>query len=103
MDRILEIDLAFITCGSTGKLQTTYTVRQFKGVVIRWKKMLTPNKPMQLTWEQFLTHFKHKLCSAKDMLELADQILTLKKGSLTVDKYTNAFTKKNRVCFGCGV
>lgn len=47
-----------------------------------------------MTWEEFLTHFKNKFSSTEDMFELENQLLTLKKGSMTVDEYTNAFTDK---------
>lgn len=57
-------------------------------------KHLSPNKPLQLTWEEFLTHFKHKFCSTKNLLELENQLLTLKKGSMFLNDYTNAFTDK---------
>ena len=88
----------FITCGCTGKLQTTFTLMQFKGIVFHWwntlGKIVSPNKPLQLTWEKILTHFKRKFCSAEKMLELEKQFLALMKGSMSVDEYTNAFTDK---------
>lgn len=57
-------------------------------------KMLSPKKPLQLTWEEFLTHIKKKLCSAKRMLELENQFLALKKGIMSVDEYTTTVTDK---------
>lgn len=74
MDQISEMELAFVTCGYTGKIQTTYIVRQFQGATILWwnklGKTLIPNKSLQLTWEEFLTQFKRRFYSAENMLEL---------------------------------
>ena len=38
--------------------------------------------------------FKRKYCSTQNLLELETQFLTLKKGSMTIDEYTNNFTDK---------
>ena len=38
--------------------------------------------------------FKRKFCSAQNMLELENKFLTLTKGSMSVDEYTNNFTDK---------
>ncbi|XP_023754540.1 uncharacterized protein LOC111902976 [Lactuca sativa] len=90
--------MAFVTCGCTGKIQNAYVVRQFKVASIRWwntlGKTLIPNKTLQLRWEECLTHFKRTFSSAEDMLDLENQLLTLKKGSMIVDEYTDAFTDK---------
>ncbi|KAL7603493.1 hypothetical protein Lser_V15G16676 [Lactuca serriola] len=98
MDWISEMELAFMTCGCRGKLQTTFAVRQFRGSVVRWwntlGKTLSPNEPLQLTWAEFLVQFKRKYCSAQNLLELENQFLTLKKGSMSIDEYTNNFTEK---------
>ena len=98
MDWISEMELAFMTCGCRGKLQTTYAVRQFRGGAVRWwntlGKILSPNEPLQLTWAEFLVQFKRKFCSAQNLLELENKFLILKKGSMSVDEYTNAFTDK---------
>lgn len=45
-------------------------------------------------WGEFLTHFKRKFCLDEDMFELENQLLTSKKGSITIEEYTNAFTDK---------
>jgi len=98
MDWILEMELAFMTCSCKGKQQTTFAVRQFRGGVVRWwntlGKTLSPNEPLQLTWAEFLVHFKRRYCSAQNLLELENQFLTLKKGSMSIDEYTNNFTEK---------
>lgn len=57
-------------------------------------KILIPNKVLQLMWVEFLTHFKRKFSLVEEMLELENQLLTLKKGSMAVDEYTNALTNK---------
>lgn len=57
-------------------------------------KIVSPNIPLQLTWDVLLTHFKRKLCSTESMLELKNQILDLNKGIMMLDEYTNAFTSK---------
>lgn len=100
------MELPFITYGCTSKFQTTYIVSQFKGASIPWwntlGKKLRPDKSLQLTWEELLTHFKSRLCSAKNILELENQLLTLKKGSMIIDSYTHDFTEKNRIFLVCG-
>ena len=87
-----------MTCDCQGMLQTTFAVRQFRGSAARWwstlGKTLSPNEPLQLTWAEFLVHFKRKYCSAQNVLELENQFLTLQKGSMLVDEYTNNFTNK---------
>ena len=79
MDWISEMESAFWTCGCTGKLQITDAMRQFKGTTMRWwntlGNILSPNKPLQLTWDAFLTHCKRKLCSAEKMLELEKKFM----------------------------
>lgn len=55
---------------------------------------MSPNKPLQLTWEELLTHFKRKFCPAENTLEIENQLLNLKNGSMTVHKYTNDFMDK---------
>ena len=68
MDWISEMELAFMTCGCRGKLQTIYAVRQFRGGAVRWwntlGKTLSPSEPLQLSWAEFLVQFKRKFCSA---------------------------------------
>lgn len=90
------MELAFVTYGWTGKLLTTYDMRQFKGEGLYWwntlGKMLIPNKPLQLTSKEILAHFKRKLCSTKDILDIQKKFLTLKKGRMAIDEYSNAFT-----------
>lgn len=67
-------DLASCVC--MGKLWTTYDVNQFKGATLRWwntlGKAISPNKPLQITWVEFLVHFKLKFCLAQSMLELKE-------------------------------
>ncbi|KAL7590803.1 hypothetical protein Lser_V15G34485 [Lactuca serriola] len=88
----------FMTCSCTGKLQITYTVRKFNGIAIHWwnalGKTISPNNPLQLTWEEFLTHLKRIFSSTENTLELENSLLTLKKGSMIVDEYTNTFIEK---------
>lgn len=71
-------------------------MRQFKGEGLYWwntlGKMLIPNKPLQLTSKEILAHFKRKLCSNKDILDIQKKFLTLKKGRMAIDEYSNAFT-----------
>lgn len=55
-------------------------------------KIISPNEPLQLTWVEFLVHFMRKYCAAQMILELENQFLNLKRGSLTVEEYTDAFT-----------
>lgn len=75
-------------CGCNGKLQTTYVVRQFRGGVVRWwntlEKTISPNKPLYLTWEEFLVHFKCKFDLAQNLLELENQLLTLNKDNIFI-------------------
>ncbi|XP_023758742.1 uncharacterized protein LOC111907174 [Lactuca sativa] len=96
MDWISEMESAFITCGCTGKLQTTYAMRQFKGIMLCWwntlRKTVSPNKPLQLTWDKFLIHFMRKFYLTEKMLDLENQFLALTKGNMLVDEYNNAFT-----------
>ena len=58
------------------------------------ENMISPNKTLQLTWEEFLVKFKRNFYSAQSILELGKKLLTLKKGSMSIDVYTNAFTDK---------
>mgnify|MGYP001545756043 CR=1 FL=1 len=92
------MELAFITYGCKGKLQTTYVVRQFRGGFVRWwntlGKMISPNEPLQLTWAEFLVHFTCNIRSSQNMVELEKQFLTLKKGNMSIDEYIVAFTEK---------
>lgn len=71
---------------------------QFKGTTLCWwnklGKTIIPNKLLQLTWNEFLILSKRKLCSAENMLELENQLLNLKKGSMTVEEYIKIFTNK---------
>ena len=80
------------------KVETTYAERQFKGSVVRWwntlGKIISPKDPLQLTWTEFLIRFKRKYYSAQNILELENQFLNLKKGSSTLEEYTNSFTDK---------
>ena len=98
MDWISKMQLAFMTCGCKGKLQTIFAVRQFRGGVVRWWNSLgntiSPNEPLQLTWAEFLVRFKRKFYSAQNLLELENQFLTLKKDNMSIDEYTNTFTDK---------
>ena len=95
---ISEMELAFIKYSCSDKLQTTYDVRQFKGSIVHWcntlDKSINPNDPVQLTWADFLVHFKQKYCSSQNILELQNYFLILKKGNITVDECTNPFTVK---------
>ena len=92
------MESAFITCGGMGKLQNAYVGKQFNGTKLCWWNMLgkivSPNKPLRLTWDKFLTHFNRKFCSAEKMLELENQFLALRNGSMSVDEYINAFIGK---------
>lgn len=54
--------------------------------------IISPNGPLQMTSEKFLVHFKRKFRSNQNMIELENKFLTLKKGNLSVDEYTNSFT-----------
>ena len=96
MDWIYEMELAFIACGCKGKFQTTCVVHRFRvGAVCWWNilgKIISHNEPLQLTWAEFLVHFKCKFCSAQNMLELENQFLPLKNDNMSIDEYTNAFT-----------
>ena len=56
--------------------------------------MLSPKKPLQLTWDKFVTHFKRKISSDENLMELENQFLTLMKSSMSIDEYTNTFTDK---------
>lgn len=47
-----------------------------------------------MTWVEFLVYFKRKYCLDQNILKLENQFLNLKKGSLTMEEYTNAFTDK---------
>lgn len=47
-----------------------------------------------MTWSEFLIHFKRKFYSAENMFESENQLLTLKKMSMTIEYYTNVFTDK---------
>ena len=51
-------------------------------------EILEVHKTLQRTWEEFLIHFKHKFCSTEEMLELGNQLLTWKEGSMMVDEFT---------------
>lgn len=90
--------LAFITYGCKGMFQTTYVMYHFRGGVVHWwntlGKTISPNEPLQLTWVEFLVYFKHKFWLAQNMLELETKFLTLKKGNMFVDEYTNSFKDK---------
>lgn len=98
MDWISKMELDYMKCGCIGKLQTTFAVYQFRGGVVRWwntlEKTLSPNEPLQLTWSELLVQFKRKFSSAQTLLELENKLLTLTKGSMSIDDYTNAFTDK---------
>ncbi|XP_052622334.1 uncharacterized protein LOC128127699 [Lactuca sativa] len=64
--------------------------------VQKWRYSLVEQfgEQLQLTWEEFLVHFKRKYCSARNLLELENQFLTLNKGSMSIDEYTKAFIDK---------
>lgn len=98
MDWIQDMDLTFITCGCKGKLQTTYTVRQFRlGAIRQWitlGKIIIPNEPLQITWGKLLIHLKSMFYLTQNKLKLHNQFLTLKKGNMSIDEYTNAFIEK---------
>lgn len=55
----MEMEMDFVTRGCTGKSQTSYVMRQFKGASICWwnklRKKLRPNELLQMTSEVFLT------------------------------------------------
>ena len=97
-DWIFEMEMAFVTCGCTEQQKTIFAVRQLKDAAARWWSNLVktvyngvvPN----LYWQEFLTHFKKKFCSARHILQLENELQNLKKGTMSIDDYSDAFLNK---------
>lgn len=98
IDWIYKMYLAFITPRCTDKLQTIFNMKKFKVTKICWwntlGKTMSPDDLLQLTWAEFMVYFKRKFFSTQNMLELENQFFMLKKGFMSIDEYTNAFSDK---------
>ncbi|KAL4568446.1 hypothetical protein LXL04_024059 [Taraxacum kok-saghyz] len=97
MDWIFEMEMAFATCECSEQQKTIFAVRQFKDTASRWwsslVKTMYKGVVPTLTWQEFLTHLKKRFCSARHILQLENDLQKLKKGSKTVDEYTDTFLK----------
>ena len=98
MDWISEMEMAFATCGCSERQKTIFAVRQLKSTASRWwntlVKSMAPGEAMNMPWEAFLVELKKRFCTERDLLQLQNEFLNLKKEKMSIDEYVAAFSEK---------